>query len=227
MNTPIFMTHSGRLSENWREAFPNADLSSGPADRFDKRVAIQNASLVFLDYLGLNGVQKKSWLEYAFTQGARVIVLSPVPDGDEALAVIKRGAVGYGHTLASPPRLREMAMVVSHGGLWMGKQFLQRIVAGVNQTIPSPQLEEQKVPVASQFKNLLSDRELCVAEQVALGATNQEISARLEIKERTVKSHITSMFQKLNVRNRVELALVLNNIPLTPSNPPPSQQRAL
>jgi DNA-binding NarL/FixJ family response regulator len=61
--------------------------------------------------------------------------------------------------------------------------------------------------------NELTSRELMVAEQIARGATNREIAATLEMSERTVKAHLSAIFKKLGVRDRVQLALAMNNIP--------------
>jgi DNA-binding NarL/FixJ family response regulator len=47
---------------------------------------------------------------------------------------------------------------------------------------------------------------------VAHGASNREIAEALEISERTVKAHLTTSFEKLEVRDRVQLALKMNNI---------------
>jgi DNA-binding NarL/FixJ family response regulator len=55
----------------------------------------------------------------------------------------------------------------------------------------------------------LTKRECQVAKAVADGLSNREIAARLSISERTVKARLTSVFQKLNVRDRVQLALLL------------------
>jgi DNA-binding NarL/FixJ family response regulator len=52
-----------------------------------------------------------------------------------------------------------------------------------------------------------------VAEQIAHGATNREIAVALDISERTVKAHLSAIFDKLGVRDRVQLALAMNNIP--------------
>jgi two-component system, NarL family, nitrate/nitrite response regulator NarL len=68
-------------------------------------------------------------------------------------------------------------------------------------------------PEVPQLDDLTS-RELMVAEQVAHGASNREIAVALEITERTVKAHLSAIFDKLGVRDRVQLALRMNNIPI-------------
>jgi two-component system nitrate/nitrite response regulator NarL len=69
-----------------------------------------------------------------------------------------------------------------------------------------------EIPVEQELNDLTA-REQMVAEQIATGATNREISERLEITERTVKAHLSAIFEKLGVRDRVQLALAMNNVP--------------
>jgi two-component system response regulator DegU len=57
------------------------------------------------------------------------------------------------------------------------------------------------------FMQDLSSREYEVAQLVAGGYSNQEISGRLQISVQTVKNHLQSIFRKLSLANRVELAL--------------------
>lgn len=54
---------------------------------------------------------------------------------------------------------------------------------------------------------ILTDREIEVVRHVACGLRNAEVAARLHVSEVTVKSHLTNVFQKVGVRDRVELAL--------------------
>ena len=68
-------------------------------------------------------------------------------------------------------------------------------------------------PVEAPALASLSARELMVAERVARGASNREIADALGISERTVKAHLSVIFTKLNVRDRVQLALAMNNLP--------------
>jgi len=99
-----------------------------------------------------------------------------------------------------------VALVVEHGGLWMPPELMQRFVALSMRVVPG------EAPVEPEL-NELTSRELMVAEQIAHGATNREIAAALDISERTVKAHLSAIFEKLDVRDRVQLALAMNNIP--------------
>jgi DNA-binding NarL/FixJ family response regulator len=56
---------------------------------------------------------------------------------------------------------------------------------------------------------LLTAKEKLVAELVAKGFTNKEVAKQLAITDRTVKAHLTAVFDKLGVRDRVHLALLL------------------
>ena|SRR5579864_6553686 len=61
----------------------------------------------------------------------------------------------------------------------------------------------------------LSPRELELAKLVAAGYTNTEISLRVQIARQTVKNHLRSVFSKLQVTNRVQVALRLSQMHLT------------
>lgn len=65
----------------------------------------------------------------------------------------------------------------------------------------------------------ISNREAVVIQQLLSGQTNQEISEVMHISERTVKSHITNIFNKLGVDNRVQLLMLLKDFKLLPDQP--------
>ena len=69
----------------------------------------------------------------------------------------------------------------------------------------------------------LTQREREVLGMVASGADNLQISARLGITERTVKAHISNLYRKLEVQNRVEMAMVMYQSPRPPPSEPPRQ----
>jgi len=58
----------------------------------------------------------------------------------------------------------------------------------------------------------LSAREHQVAQAVARGGTNKEIARAMGITERTVKAHLSAIFEKLGVRDRLQLSLIVNGV---------------
>lgn len=74
------------------------------------------------------------------------------------------------------------------------------------------QLEGQQIPSAAappRGQVALTPREQQIALAIADGRTNRDIAARLGITEQTVKNHLTSIFEKVGVDNRLQLGLAL------------------
>jgi len=140
-------------------------------------------------------------------QGAApVVVLSPVPHDAEGLRALDAGARGYVHLLAVPAVLREVDQVVRRGGLWVGPELVQRLLASTRQVLDTAPASARSLADLS----VLSEREAQVARAVAAGKSNREIADQLCISERTVKAHLGSIFDKLGVRDRLQLALRLS-----------------
>lgn len=205
MTIPMFISSTPHIPPNWAEAFPDFHHKVGLPDTFD----LLDDSIIFLNYMDLSSTDRKQWLQVCVMSQRKVFVLSPTPNDTEAIEVIKSGAVGYGHTLASKTCLQEMALVVRHGGVWLGSTLIQRVITALTDVKPKTEPREANL---DSFSSKFTEREFEIARYVATGATNADISVALKITERTVKAHITSLFHKLGVKNRVELALRLNNV---------------
>jgi len=89
----------------------------------------------------------------------------------------------------------------------MPREMIQRITQNTRRR------RSQKYNL-DQNPDQLTNRERAVAHLVGLGANNAEIAEKLSMSERTVKAHLTSIFQQLNLRDRVQLALVMNRLPI-------------
>ena len=137
---------------------------------------------------------------------ARVILLSNSPEPGEGLKALNEGARGYTHAYGVPALLQEVALVVEHGGLWVGPDLLQRLVGSTSAALasrPAP-----STPTENAWANL-SAREAQVARAVSAGRSNKEVAALMFISERTVKAHLGAVFEKLGVRDRLQLVLRL------------------
>ena len=200
----IFISAPGKLLERWSEAFPQARILSS-VDQVAESDRSRSGSL-WLDLSGIPAELRGEAAAEAVSVGWPVVTMVGIPKEAEAFSLLKMGVQGYCHVRAAAEQLREIALVVEHGGLWMPPELMQRFLALSTRVIPAAAPEVQQL-------NDLTSRELMVAEQVAHGASNREIAAALEITERTVKAHLSAVFEKLGVRDRVQLALRMNNVP--------------
>lgn len=137
--------------------------------------------------------------------GRRYFVLSDIPDENEAISLVRHGAVGYANAYTSLARLREAVRNVLAGRVWVGQKVIQKIIEGNARAIGEKRLQP---PSDSN----LSDREWEVALLVGKGRTNLEIAAELDISERTVKAHIGSIFKKTGTQSRLQLALYVKSL---------------
>lgn len=138
----------------------------------------------------------------------RIVVLSGAPQPQEGLQAINVGARGYSHLHAVPELFHEIARVVQHGGLWVGPELVDRVVAATRKLIDAG--GEATVATGMPMPQNLSVREAEVARAVASGLSNKEVADQLNISERTVKAHLGAIFEKLGVRDRLQLVLRLS-----------------
>lgn len=134
------------------------------------------------------------------------ITLADIPDDREAVKILRSGALGYTNAYISASRLKEVVKAVLSGRVWIGKQLLQKIIRGTNATI-------EKTQEADGPREILSAREEEVAQLVSKGLSNLEIAAHLDISDRTVKAHISSIFKKTQTTSRLQLALYMKGLP--------------
>ncbi|KAB2919079.1 MAG: response regulator transcription factor [Dechloromonas sp.] len=141
--------------------------------------------------------------------GQYFVVLSDEPDEEIVLQCMAAGAAGCCNSHAAPEVLRQVALVVANGGLWVGQSLLRRVMGGTARII-----EQRQQSRSDDWSVLLSERETQVARLVAGASSNKEIARQLSISERTVKAHLTSIFEKLGLRDRLQLSLRINGLPL-------------
>jgi two-component system nitrate/nitrite response regulator NarL len=197
----IFVSQKPMPPVRWHQAFPDAVTVRTPAEAAN---VIRENAVVWLDYTVLAAADRALWLQELVKLRRPVVVLSNVPNDDEAMQVFGGGGVGYSHVLASAGQLREIALVVEHGGYWAGSGFVEKVVK-----LSARALGGATVPEDAGILRHLTERERMVAKQIARGATNAEIAAALGITERTVKAHLSAIFAKSGARDRVQLVLML------------------
>ena len=202
MSQHVFLTARPQPIPRWLEAFPTAQIQCGYTTT--DAVSLANAAIIWLHATAAKPAIVDWVSEVKKIAGSTpIVVLSNVPEDKQGLAALSSGASGYCSALTLPEVLHQVAGVVEQGGLWVGPQLMQRFMQA---------LAPRKPPEADSTLNLLSQREQQVAIAVARGSSNKEIARVLGITERTVKAHLTASFEKLGVRDRIQLALVVNGV---------------
>ena len=160
-----------------------------------------NSSLVVLHHLNdfENDIDLFSNLLKEY-KNIYLIALSNTPTNLEGCKLLRAGYKSYLHSLSNYQILKSAVESVVTGNIYLYPELMQFLVAQVGTT------QENK-----KDKNLdiLTPKEIEVLNLVAKGYSNSKISKELDIAEVTVKKHIGSMFQKLDVKDRLSLALIL------------------
>ena len=129
----------------------------------------------------------------------KIIAFTASANVNHAVKALEAGASGYvlkGGPLSS---LAEAIDTVVHGGTYITQGFATKLVAAMKRSKPAESLK-------------LSNREAQIMRLVLDGRTNREIGAQLNLKEKTVKYYMTIIMHKLNVKNRVGVAMAARGI---------------
>ncbi len=126
-------------------------------------------------------------------------VIDEMPDTNRGQWALKAGAQGYSSAPVTQAEWRSALAAMQQGQYWASRTILNQLVRDL--------VDEPSVPLSIRLS--LSPREREVAECVASGYSNKRIARQLEVTERTVKAHLSNIFQKTPVSDRLELALLM------------------
>ncbi|MGD8484614.1 MAG: response regulator transcription factor [Thioalkalispiraceae bacterium] len=165
-----------------------------------------NDAELVLVHAGLPGLEGLSGLEKINNKfpDLKLLVLSDKPSELEGIQLLKSGVLGYANSYISINYLKEAIKVIKMGEIWIGKRLMQWLV---NQCTDMTEVSE-----SGNYIDLdsLTETERKVAELLAKANNNKTIANSLGITERTVKAHLSSIFRKTGVNDRLHLMLVLN-----------------
>jgi DNA-binding NarL/FixJ family response regulator len=147
--------------------------------------------LMDLSMPGVDGVEATRQVSAAGSP-ARVVALTSIGDRDRVLAALDAGAVGYLLKDTEPDELRRAVRAAARGESPLSPKAAGALVAARTEGGEAPDL---------------SRREREVLTLVAEGLPNKLIARRLEISEKTVKAHLTRVYQQIGVTDRTQAAI--------------------
>jgi DNA-binding NarL/FixJ family response regulator len=132
--------------------------------------------------------------------GSRIIMLTMFARSDYLFRAIRAGAHGYVLKDASAEELLGAIHLVAHGGVVVTSRLARQILAEFRE----PETEAQQLKTTDAEN--LSPREVEVLALIAAGETTRSIAEQLVLSEHTVKRHTSSIFRKLHIRHRSQVA---------------------
>lgn len=187
-----------KLTENLRLLLGAETVSVMPDMEFLKQGQLQDDSVVIVD-------TKYASLPEGLVYNFPVIVLVSVPKFSEAFSFLQFGVRGYGNRQMRLENLKQAIDNVAGGQIWLPPTIVSKLIDVVGKSE-----DVEKTKSRDTILNALSKREKEVALFVAKGMSNQEVADKVYVSLRTVKAHLSSIYEKTGVRNRLELGLALS-----------------
>lgn len=161
-------------------------------------VAAGNVDVLFLD-LNIPGSGLNALRDIVATgQSTRIVVLTVSEDEDDVLNAFKNGANAYLlKGISGGELLQALESVIQHGA-YVSPVLGAKLLSGRRHSEPAFSVET----------DVLTPRERDIHDKVRRGLSNKEIARELDLSEKTIKHHMTKIFRKLNVTNRLTLAML-------------------
>jgi DNA-binding NarL/FixJ family response regulator len=125
-----------------------------------------------------------------------IVMLTVSEDKDKLIAAFKAGARAYVLKGVSARELTQVVRTAASGEVYVSPSLAAEMLVSLTQTKAPDPLQE------------LTDREREILRLIGSGLTNREIGEQIFLSEKTIKHYVTNILQKLQVRSRVEAALL-------------------
>ena len=136
----------------------------------------------------------------------QVIVLTTFQANEQVMSALRAGANGFLVKDTPPGEIINAVRVVATGDAIISPSVTRTLLSHFGDTQAS-----ERRRAAAQRLAALTDREREVATAIGSGASNAEVAASLYMSEATVKAHVSRLFAKLDVTNRVQIAIVVHD----------------
>lgn len=174
-----------------------------------KKIIKLQPDLLFLDY-ELPGLKHQRSIAELVTLGkeTRIVVFGPELSDEIEWRLFKTGVKGCCLRTMQPECIKRVVDAILQGELWIRRTLTNQIL---NELVKVTYEKDQIKRVIHDSLEGLTRREYEIAMLVRRGESNKKIAQQLGITERTVKAHLTEVFRKLHVSDRIKLALIMKD----------------
>lgn len=197
---PIFSAGLKRLLES-SESYEVSSIANSYKEALEK-INFNNIDIALVDVNmpGASGIELLKAIKQR-SSNCRVVMLTIEEDEETIYRAMKEGAQGYILKQDSPERLLKSIQACVDGEILLSNQIYSKVVERIRKVSPP---ESAKSIIFST----LTVREIEITRLIVQGKSNPEIAQSLFISESTVKNHISNILHKLEMKDRVELAIL-------------------
>jgi len=191
---PILHSDDMNLLSHWENSL------SGECSVFDELEELLKLkqSLIVINYSACNGKCEDILSKLVANQNS-VLILHRIPTLNTAKKLLKLGAKGYGNAMMRDHFIISALHTINDGMVWLYPEFTSELITELPSKNSDNEVELQK----------LTSRERDVALLLKDGKSYKVVAEALDITPRTVKAHAGHIYIKLNVKDRLGLALLL------------------
>nr|WP_316642351.1 response regulator transcription factor [uncultured Roseateles sp.] len=197
---PLFrqgVVHSLQMDPAFRIV---GEAASGEEALALARALLPEVVLLDISMPGWNGIVTAEKIAMACPATA-IVMLTGSDDKDKLLSALKAGARGYVLKGVSARELAHVVRAAVDGEVYVSPSIAAEMLVSLTQGKAPDPLQE------------LTEREREILALIGQGLTNREIGERIFLSEKTIKHYVTNILQKLQVRSRVEAALLASRHP--------------
>lgn len=204
----ILCTSNAKLQERWYECLNRQDeLTVCTNEQQLLEISSKHQDSILLLHLNFPQMDNAASIT-AFIQkypSIKVVACADIPSDEQGLELLKCGVFGYSNPWMAMAQLERVIEQVRAGEVWVGRTLILRLI---NDLSAASQAESENMDPA--WQNNLTQRERDVARLIGAGNSNKYIASELGITERTVKAHLSAIFRKTACKDRIQLALLVN-----------------
>lgn len=161
-------------------------------------VILMDIRMPEMDGIEATGAVKKQWPQI------KIIILTTFQEDAYVFRGLRNGADGYVFKDSGSDAIIESIHAALSGNMLLNAAITQKVLGAL--ATASPSVEQR-----SALPEVLTTREIDVCQQILKGKSNREIGQALYVTEGTVKNYISHILSKLELKNRTELLLWLQN----------------
>lgn len=197
----IFFSSSFNTIDEWKKRH-NIELCTSCYDinSLNAQLNSSDSAIIIADYDSV-AIDINHWISSS-TLPQNLIVLERAPEITTGKMLIYHGVKAYGNSRMLTHHYMQMLQTVENGNIWTYPALTSKLT-------PTTQKNSLNDDAKKLLENRLSQKEREVVYLILEGLTNDAIASRMDITTRTVKAHVSAIFSKLHINDRVSLVLLL------------------